>query len=122
MLNKYLLKNIKQNIMKIKICILLIVTGFIFFTSCKNDDDNSGEELESTAEIKGLDLTLCACCGGWIIDIDGEEPDKRFISLPAESDIDLNMDDLPISVKLNWVESDDYCGKGITIQSIELVE
>ena len=111
--------------MKIKIYTLLLFIGLSFFTGCSNDDDNSEIEFESTAEIKGLDLTLCACCGGWIIEIDGDGTDRRFIELPEDSDIDLDSiadDGLSISVKLNWSESDEYCGNGITIESIELIQ
>lgn len=109
--------------MKFKIYTLLLITGFAFLTSCNNDDDNDSEiKFESTATITGLDLTLCACCGGWIIDIDGEDPDKRFTELPKDSNINLDVDALPISVELNWSESDEYCGKGITIESIKSLD
>jgi len=110
--------------MKIRIYSLLLFMALGVLTSCSNDDDNSEIEFESTAEIKGLDLTLCACCGGWIIEIDGDGTDRRFEELPDDSDIDLDSienDGLPISVKLNWSESDEYCGNGITIESIELI-
>ena len=107
--------------MKIKPFTLLLFIVFGFFASC-NNDDNSNNEFESTAKITGLDLTLCACCGGWIINISGEDPDKRFTNLPQSSNIDLENATLPINVKLNWSESNDYCGKGILIESIKLIQ
>ena len=101
---------------------LLIILGLIFLTSCNSDDDNSETEFESTALISGFDMTLCACCGGWIIDIDGEESEDRFSELPENSGINLETVEFPISVKLNWTESNEYCGQGIIIESLELIE
>ncbi|WP_298238419.1 hypothetical protein [uncultured Algibacter sp.] len=99
---------------------LLVLLGLLMFTSCINDDELEGQ-FESSATISGFDMTLCACCGGWIIDIDGQEPDKRFSELPENSNIDLQNSTFPLSVKLNWSESNEYCNNGITIESIELV-
>ena len=107
--------------MKIGKLSLLIFFGLVFFTSCSNDDD-SQVQFESTATILGLDMTLCACCGGWIIDINGQELNKRFSELPQSSNIDLQNSTFPLSVQLNWDESNEYCGNGITIESIELLE
>lgn len=107
--------------MKIKKLSLLIVLCLAFFMKCNNNDDPQ-TQFESTATISGLDMTLCACCGGWIININGEESDRRFSELPQNSNIDLQNSTFPLSVRLNWTESDEYCGKGITIESIELVE
>ncbi len=90
-------------------------------TNCDNDDD-SQVQFESTATILGSDMALCACCGGWKIDINGEEPRKRFSELPQSSNIDLQNTTFPISVQLNWSESNDYCGNGIIIELIELIE
>ena len=98
--------------------VLFLVLGLTFFTSCNTDDDNE-MEFESTGIISGFDLALCACCGGWIIDIDEEETDNRFSNFPRNIDINLETIEFPISVKLNWTESDEYCGKGITIESFE---
>ncbi len=100
---------------------LLVFFGIVIFTSCNNDDDLQ-VQFESTATISGFDMTLCACCGGWIIDINGQEPDKRFSELPQNSNIDLQNSTFPLSVQLNWSESNEYCGNGITIESIELAE
>ena len=107
--------------MKIGKLTLFVIVGILILTSCNNDDDTE-LEFESTALISGFDMTLCACCGGWIINIDEEEAGKRFYELPQDSDIDLETAVFPISVKLNWTASNDYCGNGIVIESIELIE
>ena len=106
--------------MKIKMLTLFFALGCIAL-SCKNDDD-SPTQFESTAIISGLDLTLCACCGGWIINIDQEESARRFSELPQNATIDLENSTFPITVQLNWEASDEYCGNGIIIESIQLIE
>lgn len=109
--------------MKNRISTLLFALGFIVLSCSNNDeDDNTSMQFQSTATISGFDMTLCGCCGGWIINIDNEVSDKRFSTLPQDSNIDLENSTFPINVQLNWTESDDYCGNGITIDSIELAE
>ena len=101
---------------------LLIVLGLLLLTTCNSDDDNNEMEFESTALISGFDMALCACCGGWIIDIDGEESENRFSELPQNSGINLETAEFPISVKLNWTASNAYCDRGVIIESLELLE
>lgn len=108
--------------MKIRKFYLILVLSILLFADCASDDDSSLVQFESTATISGFDMTLCACCGGWIINIDGEYSDKRFSELPQNSNIDLQNSTFPITVRLNWTESEEYCGNGITIESIELDE
>ncbi|EDP70350.1 hypothetical protein FBALC1_06323 [Flavobacteriales bacterium ALC-1] len=109
--------------MKIRLSILTLIIGIGLLTNCDNtDDDNSQPEFESTAKITGYDSGACFCCGGKIIDIDGEDPSKRFSELPENSNIDIPNMTFPISVRLNWSESNQYCGRGIIIESIELIE
>lgn len=108
--------------MKVKKLSLLISLSLVFFINCSSNDDNSETQFESSATIAGLDMAQCACCGGWIININGEDADKRFSELPQNSNIDLENATFPLSVQLNWSGSNEYCGNGITIQSIELTE
>ena len=63
--------------MKIRILTLFLLIGLSLFTNC-NSDAILEVEFESTAVISGYDMALCACCGGWIINIDGQEFEKRF--------------------------------------------
>ncbi len=113
--------SIKKNMKIIKLS-LLVFFGFIILLGCDNDDDSQASKFESTATISGFDMTLCACCGGWVININGQESDRRFSELPQNSNIDLQNSTFPLSVRLNWSESNEYCGNGIIIESIELVE
>jgi hypothetical protein len=57
----------------------------------------------------GLDKAQCACCGNWIIEIEGEQNQYQFIELPDNSTIDLNKAVFPLSVRLNWTESTSGC-------------
>ncbi|MEL6535243.1 MAG: hypothetical protein AAFQ98_07530 [Bacteroidota bacterium] len=84
--------------------------------------DTLEPSFESTATIEGFDMTLCGCCGGYIINIEGQDGIRRFEVLPSGSDIDLETADYPISVKLDWSDSDAYCGNGIVVEAIELVK
>lgn len=66
---------------------------------------DSPPELYNTGKIYGYDMTLCACCGDVVIDIDGDNYDQnhfRFVSLPANSGIDLQTTTYPIPVKFKW--------------------
>lgn len=107
--------------MKTKPFTVLLTAVFALLLNCNNDDDTPPITYESTATITHLDLTLCACCGGWVINIEGEDPEKRFTNLPEGSDIDLATANLPISVNLNWSASNEYCGNGILIEDIALI-
>jgi len=83
-----------------------------------NDDD---ETFDSTGVITGFDATLCACCGGWIIeiDIDGDPKNYRINSIPDTFVIE--EDDLPIEVKFNYsIESICTTTVFINIDEIQL--
>ncbi len=49
--------------------------------------------------IQGEDLALCACCGGIIIEINGEN--YRFENI-NKFNIDLEKETSPLKVDLNW--------------------
>ncbi len=97
---------------KFILLIFLISTSFY----CSNNDDN----FESSAKIIGFDASFCACCGGWLIEIDENENLKRFDVLPKNATIDLQNATFPLLVNLNWTKTDTYCGNGIIIDNIEL--
>lgn len=99
--------------------LFVLLSGILLFSNCKK---KSQDQFESSATISGFDPTLCSCCGGWKINIIGEQTDLRFSELPENSSIDLANETFPLSVNLNWSESDEYCGNGITIESIEIIE
>jgi hypothetical protein len=83
------------------------------------NDDNKATEFESQGLIMGLDEALCACCGNWLILIEGEQNIDQFLELPHNSEIDLNTAVFPISVSLSWKESNSDCDFIIITEIIE---
>lgn len=82
---------------------LIIFT--LLLSSCKHDICCDTPPYASTGKILGYDMALCACCGDYKIDIGGDAYDEhhyRFVSLPANSGIDLQNATYPIYVQFNW--------------------
>ena len=79
---------------KILLAICLIILCFV---CCQKGINN---DYQSNGIITGPDIRMCACCGGWYIQIDGST--YEFDSLPGNSNIDLQKDSFPILVKLDW--------------------
>jgi hypothetical protein len=61
---------------------------------------------------------MCACCGGYFIDINGTQYRFEKSTLPADFAFEDNQ--LPLSVELNWDSKTDACKdfKWITISKI----
>lgn len=78
--------------------VIFIILGII---SCHKDNDG---DYKSHGKILGPDYRMCACCGGFYIQIDSLT--YEFDSIPANSNINLQKDTFPISVKLDWQLSD----------------
>jgi len=87
--------NLKYTMMNSK---LLIVVFFILigFMGCKKPTTS---DFQSNGIITGVDTKMCACCGGWYIQIDNVT--YEFETLPADSNIDLQNATFPITVKLD---------------------
>ena len=77
--------------------LLLVVLLVIGFVGCKKPTTS---DFQSTGIITGVDLKMCACCGGWYIQIDNVT--YEFVTLPAGSNIDLLNATFPMPVKLDW--------------------
>jgi len=75
---------------------LLILLTFVALASCNKDSDN----FKSVGTITGVDGTMCGCCGGYIINIDNVR--YLFDSIPKNSDLDLQQETFPLTVKLDW--------------------
>jgi len=82
--------------MRTKILVSIIVTLFSLL-GCQKQNTN---DYQSTGKITGADLRMCACCGGYYIQIDNVT--YEFDTLPAGSTIDLQKETFPIMVKLDW--------------------
>lgn len=84
---------------------MVFLLGILLVGCHQNICYDAPPEIYNTGKIYGYDMTLCACCGDVVIDIDNDEYDKnhfRFVSLPANSGIDLQTATYPISVKFKW--------------------
>jgi hypothetical protein len=84
---------------------IILVFSLIFAISCKKETD-----ITSIGKITGPDMRMCACCGGWFINIDNAV--YVFDQLPPNSGIDLNTEKFPIAVKVAWRKNTTRCTAG----------
>jgi hypothetical protein len=82
-------KSFSMKVYRIIIIILLLV-------ACTKENN----DFKSSGTITGVDYRMCACCGGWFINIDNAI--YLFDSLPKDSNIDLASETFPLDVKLDW--------------------
>lgn len=87
-------------------------------TSCGRDNTTI-LPMESIGIITGMDLRKCACCWGWLVDINNTT--YKFDKIPANSSLDLNNLTFPTFVKIKWRDAQDGC-KGQLIEVIEIVK
>ncbi len=88
----------------------------IGFATCSKVNDT----YMSKGVITGQDYRMCACCGGWIINIEGEN--YQFDSIPANSGFVLEKESLPITVQLDWKQTTGSCPSNrITVQRIKKI-
>lgn len=82
----------------------------ILGSSCSTQDKGT------PAIVKDTDLTECACCGGWVIIL--EDSDTRVLadSLPIKIDIE----DLPVEVYMEYVQSERPCDDRIIVSEMSL--
>lgn len=86
--------------MKMKMLTTLFLILFAFLC-CNKESTN---DYKSTGKITGADYRMCACCGGYYIQIDSAT--YEFNSLPDNSNINLQTESFPVKVKLDWQMAD----------------
>jgi hypothetical protein len=86
--------------MKTRIYIIILISSLLVF-SCEK------EKYESAGTITGADLSMCACCGGYFITIDGAK--YRFDKLQLPDNFTFNDNQLPLKVELNWKLNNELC-------------
>jgi hypothetical protein len=64
-------------------------------------------KFENTGVITGADMAMCACCGGYFIDIDGIS--YRFEKSELPVNFTFKDPELPLKVKLNWELKSEIC-------------
>ena len=93
--------------------IILFTTLLVGYFSCTKDDN----PYKSSGIITGRDYTFNTCTAGWIIKIDSVK--YLFDTIPSTSNFVLNVDSLPIIVKLDWQLVNNGCPmKRIIIERI----
>ena len=96
-----------------KIILILFLLSILALNNCK-----PVHVFQFEGKITGSDPAMCACCGGWFITIGQDR--YRFDNLPNNSSIDLNKENLPIYVRLNWKKDPNQCmGDEIVVLEIE---
>lgn len=86
----------------LSLCILT-AGSFLFCPACnKGGDNDNGEERFCSQEglVIGPDYRLCACCGGWLIEIEGDT--LVAWSIPEEFARELESESFPLPVYLEW--------------------
>lgn len=85
--------------MKNKLLLMIILATMIM--SCEKS------KYENTATITGADLGMCACCGGYFIDIEGNQ--YRFEKTGLPDNFTFIESQLPLKVELNWEIKAESC-------------
>jgi hypothetical protein len=65
-------------------------------SACRKKD----QVVETHANIIGYDMRLCACCGGWWFDIQGDT--LRTMDLPGDFESQIDQNAFPIPVLISW--------------------
>lgn len=80
----------------------LILLACIFIAlSCEKS------QFENTGTITGADMALCACCGGYFVEIEGIK--YRFTKSELPSGFTFDDNKLPLKVNLNWELNPTVC-------------
>jgi hypothetical protein len=85
--------------MKHKFYFLLLL--ILLFWGCEKTN------YESTGTITGADLAMCACCGGYFIDIEGTN--YRFEKSELPAGFTFNDEQMPFRVELDWEVKTETC-------------
>lgn len=95
-----------------KILIITILSVAVM-GSCQKE-----EPFMDVGIITGPDLRLCACCGGWFIEI-GDNT-YRFSDIPCSCSLDLVNEEFPVIVNIDWEKDPNAClGDEIIVHRIK---
>lgn len=100
---------------------VLFLLLFVVFSACEKDADinSCGFPDGQEAKIIGQDVRLCACCGGWFIELGADT--VRTFTFPDEYILD-SIPVFPIEVCLSYEEYTGPCdtfGDLIVLKQIE---
>ena len=99
---------------------VLFVVGALLFSACEEDEPTKDSGYCNTeASLIGPDYRLCACCGGWFIQIEGET--YRALTLPEEFTNSLALYSLPLDIYVEWSPVETPClGDEIIVDCLEV--
>ena len=76
------------------------IAGMIFLVFILTTCTKESSYYKSYGTITGADPTMCACCGGWFINI--ENTQYRIVSMPDNFALELEKETFPVTVRLDW--------------------
>ena len=106
---------IRKRVFRLMKKLVPFLLTLLLLISCEDEVSFKNSDIGS---ITGQDFRLCACCGGWFIEIEGET--LRIPVLPEDTDLELNgRTDFPILVQVVWEPVEDSClGDEIRVRRI----
>jgi hypothetical protein len=100
----HLCLSLKTDVMRKILYLFVLAVGMAACQDSSSDYDSG--------VIVNYDMTLCACCGGYFIEINGHTYRFDSADIPAgHSDINFNASDLdiPIKVLVKWKPKENRC-------------
>lgn len=94
---------------------LFVLIAALLLFSCMPKKQE--QYYQAAGTITGYDLTMCACCGGYLVKMEGNDSVYRFYHFPGGTDIDSTH--FPTKVKFNYLKTSGCGGYPIiTFQAI----
>lgn len=85
----------------------LLLAFLLLASCCRPPMDDDADFCQEEAIIIGQDIRLCACCGGWFIEIGNDT--LRAQVLPQEFTETLEPDQFPVLIRLEWTPEESPC-------------
>ena len=94
--------------------ILLLLFSLTLIMGCEKT------KFESTGTITGADLAMCACCGGYFIEIGATK--YRFEKSELPSNFKFDDERLPLQVDIDWKPKAEACTEFSWIKILKIRE
>lgn len=90
-------------------CILIIIVALV---ACNKKKDNNGETpsaFQFKGILTGIDASMCACCGGVFMAVDGDPKTYRVQSLGTMNWVDITALQFPRPIEFNFTRPASDC-------------
>ena len=87
---------------------ILILSFFVMQLSCSDSPI-----IWNKATIIGPDLSMCPCCGGWFVDIEGQQ--LLMFDWPENARLQHENQTFPLPVKIVWEIPDNSCRSDLIV-------